>query len=149
MSNTAWARLVVLAGVVIVLGFVSEGWTGAPKGNSYALLIGERDYVARSTLGPLKYTENDVEELAKVLKRAGSPFRGNVRVLTCTRGTKDNKDQPRAANIRKAITALCDTAAGRLPTRNVGGGPGPKPRKLLEPLDHMHGVRSRRTGSRV
>src|SRR4051812_35530447 len=35
------------------------------------------------------WTENDVEELAKLLDRPGSPFHKNVRVLTCTRGEKN------------------------------------------------------------
>jgi TPR repeat protein len=75
-------------------------------GKRYALLIGVRDYKERATLGPLLYTENDVEELARLLDRTGSGFRGNVRVLTCTRGKKDSKDAPTAANIRKALAAL-------------------------------------------
>jgi formylglycine-generating enzyme required for sulfatase activity len=105
MSRRMWVRLVLLSGLVVALAFALPGWTEAPKGKSYALLIGVRDY-QRATLTPLKYTENDVEELAAVLDRPGSPFHGNVRVLTSTRGKKDKTDEPTAENIRKAVTAL-------------------------------------------
>ena len=100
MSPRSWCRLVVLSGLLVWLGFAVPGWTETPKGKSYALLVGVRDYGGRSTLGPLKYTQNDVEALARVLQRPGSPFRGNVRVLTSTRGNKDRKAAPSAENIR-------------------------------------------------
>jgi formylglycine-generating enzyme required for sulfatase activity len=105
MSRRTWLRLVLLSGLLVALGLLLPGWTETPKGKSYALLIGVRDY-QRATLTPLKYTENDVEELALVLDRPGSPFHGNVRVLTSSRGKKDKKDEPTAENIRKAVTAL-------------------------------------------
>ena len=41
-----------------------------------------------------------------VLDRPSSPFHKNVVVLTCTRGEKDGKARPTAANIRKAVDAL-------------------------------------------
>src|SRR5262245_23649609 len=75
-----------------------------PKGKGYALLIGVRDYEARATLGPLKYSTNDVEALAKLLDREGSPFHGRVRVLACSREKKG--DKPTAQNIRKALVEL-------------------------------------------
>src|SRR5947209_3062908 len=106
MSATTWFRLLGVSALAIVLGFVIPAWTDTPKGKSYALLIGVKDYGERATLGPLKYTENDVEELAKVLDKPGSPFHGNVRLLTCTRGKKKAADAPTAANIHQAIQAL-------------------------------------------
>jgi formylglycine-generating enzyme required for sulfatase activity len=91
---------------------LNPGVAQTKKGKSHALLVGIRDYDHRS-LTPLKYTENDVEKLAKLLDRPGSPFRGNVRVLTSTRGAKDQADRPTAANIRKALAALLDDRTRR------------------------------------
>src|SRR5262245_25722233 len=98
MSPRTWARLVLLGGL---LGFLLPGRTAEPVGKGYALLVGVRDYGERATLGPLLFTENDVEQLAEVLDRPGSPFHKNVRVLTCTRGKKDSKDGTSAASIRR------------------------------------------------
>ncbi len=76
-----------------------------PQGKNHALLVGVTEY-SSDRFTPLKYTENDVEALARVLDRPGSPFRGNVRVLTCTRGKKNSADAPTAANIRAAFARL-------------------------------------------
>jgi formylglycine-generating enzyme required for sulfatase activity len=106
MSPKAWFRCVGLCAVLVALASL-VGWSDdAKKGKGYALLVGVKDYGGRSTLGALKYTENDVEELAKVLDVKGSPFEGNVRILTCTRGKKDKADAPTAENIQKAVRTL-------------------------------------------
>jgi tetratricopeptide (TPR) repeat protein len=72
----------------------------------HALLVGVRDYDS-SKLSPLKYTENDVEELAEILARPETGF-ANVRVLTSTRGKTKAEDAPTRANIRAAIKALVE-----------------------------------------
>jgi hypothetical protein len=77
----------------------------APRGQAHALLVGVCDY-EHSALIPLRYTENDVEELARLLDRPGSPFHNNVRVLSCSRGKKDPAGRPTAANLRQALGAL-------------------------------------------
>ncbi len=76
-----------------------------PPSKAYALLIGVKTF-DRSGLDELKYTENDVEELGRLLDRPGSPFHGRVRVLTSSRGSKTAADKPTAANIRKALQEL-------------------------------------------
>src|SRR5207249_105345 len=76
----------------------------ARSGRKVALLVGVRDYERNDRFPNLQYTENDVEELAKILKAAGF----EVRLLTSTRGKKDKNDSPTAANVRKALTKLLE-----------------------------------------
>jgi hypothetical protein len=75
-----------------------------PKGTQHALLIGVREYEDRKFAG-LKFTENDVEALAKVLRSPDSSF-ASVRLLTTTRGKDRPADRPTAANIRTALKKL-------------------------------------------
>jgi formylglycine-generating enzyme required for sulfatase activity len=82
----------------------------AVKGKKYALLVGVNTY-KHEDLKPLKYTENDVEELAKLLGKPSAGFAG-VRVLTATRGKNNPKDRPTAANIRAAIAELAKGLTG-------------------------------------
>ncbi len=98
------SRLALLT-LVAALAASAAAAEPAPPGKSHALLVGVRDYAAE-TFGPLEYTENDVEELARLLDRPGSPWQGNVRLLTSTRGKKKAADAPTAENIRKAVAAL-------------------------------------------
>jgi TPR repeat protein len=72
-------------------------------GKKRALLVGVRDYKS-SKFEPLDYTENDVEELAKVL--LGEARFDDVRVLTSTRGAAKTADAPTRANVQAALTAL-------------------------------------------
>jgi hypothetical protein len=72
-----------------------------PSGNKFALLVGVTEYKG-SALAALKYTENDAEELAKVLKKSGFA----VRVLTNSRGKNKKEDAPTAANVKKALADL-------------------------------------------
>jgi hypothetical protein len=74
------------------------------KGKKYALLVGITEY-DHSKLAPLKYTENDVEELARVLDRKPGGF-GSLRLLTTSRGEKRAADKPTARNIRAALKDL-------------------------------------------
>jgi TPR repeat protein len=74
----------------------------AEKGKKHALLIGVRNY-ASIKFETLKYTENDVEELARILSSRGG---FTVRLLTTTRGEKNSADAPTADNVRAAIRAL-------------------------------------------
>src|SRR5262245_44875684 len=74
----------------------------APAGKKYALLVGVKDYDS-AKFDPLRFTENDVEGLADVLRgRAGY----EVRLLTTTRGKATAADAPTAANLKAALTAL-------------------------------------------
>src|SRR4051794_40847379 len=73
----------------------------ADEERRYALLVGVTKY-GSDHFPPLKYTENDAEEMAKLLTKAGF----EVRVLTTSRGEKDAKDAPTAANVRAALDEL-------------------------------------------
>ena len=70
-------------------------------GEGYALLIAVRQYEP-SELRSLKYTDADIEELAETLVKAGYP-RGNIRVMTQTRGAERTRLLPTAANIRTEL----------------------------------------------
>jgi hypothetical protein len=66
------------------------------------VLAGVREYDS-GKFTSLRYTENDAEELAKVLEnRAGF----SVRVLTTTRGARRKEDRPTADNLRAAVKVL-------------------------------------------
>jgi formylglycine-generating enzyme required for sulfatase activity len=109
MSCQTRFRLVVLSAVVVLAGFAVAGWTQDSNGKRYALLVGVREY-DHAKLPPLKYTENDVEELARVLKQAGYH---EVFLLTTTRGEKTAASKPTAANIRKKLKGLLDKVTRR------------------------------------
>src|SRR5262245_59434417 len=102
MSPATWFRLLGVSALVLVLGFVIPAWTQATKGKKYALLVGVKSY-EHQKLRDLKYTENDVEELAKLLKKDGYD---EVVLLTSTRGADSEKARPTAANIRKELARL-------------------------------------------
>jgi formylglycine-generating enzyme required for sulfatase activity len=87
------------------LALVVAFWTvGAPPvGGKFALVVGANKYDS-AVLPPLKYAENDAEELARALKDAGF----TVRLLTTSLGKKKAADAPTAANVRKEIAALLE-----------------------------------------
>jgi uncharacterized caspase-like protein len=102
-SSRIWSLVgvVVLAlSAVLMLSMQAQ----AKKGKKYALLVGITKY-KNARLPELQYTENDVEELAAILKSPSSGF-DEVRVLTVSRGEKHGDDAPTAANITKALDAL-------------------------------------------
>src|SRR4051794_31027246 len=106
MTPTVLLRF-VLVGAAFASLLTLPARSQAPKEKKcYALLIGVKDYSEDSKLRPLKYTENDVVELGKVLDGPDSSFKGNVRVMTCTRGKQDKDLAPTAANIKKAVRKL-------------------------------------------
>src|SRR3954447_21960199 len=73
----------------------------AEEGKKYALLVGVKSY-DHYKLAPLKYTENDVTELAQLLRPAGF----EVALLTDSEGKKDKGRKPTAENIRAGIKKL-------------------------------------------
>jgi TPR repeat protein len=93
------AALIVPAGPAMAQG----PRTPAEKGKKHALLVGVRKYDSIK-FDALKYTENDVEELARILSGAGG-FSG-VRLLTTTRSEKNRADAPTAKNVRTELQAL-------------------------------------------
>src|SRR5947209_6026068 len=96
----------VLALVVLSAGLLLSAPQTKPKSKKVALLVGVTRYDS-SHFPNLKYTDNDVEEMAKILQRPGSGFT-SVRVLTSRRGKKNRADAPTAANIRKALKELLE-----------------------------------------
>ena len=101
---------VILLATLVALPDPLQG-EAAKTGKKYALLVGVNTYTHKD-LQPLKYTENDVEELAKLLGKESAGF-ATVRVLTATRGKKNPKDRPTAANIRAAIAELAESMTGQ------------------------------------
>jgi TPR repeat protein len=70
-------------------------------GKKYALLVGVRDY-SDARLSELAFTENDVEQLDRILSANG--FQSEV--LTTTRGEADAARRPTAANIRGRLKGI-------------------------------------------
>jgi formylglycine-generating enzyme required for sulfatase activity len=105
MSPRWWiSASLVVATVLAGLAMLPAQSRSSTKGQKVALLVGVNRYDNKG-LSPLKYAENDVEELEKELTRPSAGF-AKVRVLTTSRGKKDKKDAPTAANIRKALDEL-------------------------------------------
>src|SRR5688500_5955430 len=71
LAPLARAAAVAIPAALLSLLLLTAGGAGAPSGKKYALVVGVRDYDS-AKFPNLKYTENDAEELAKVLQgRAG------------------------------------------------------------------------------
>jgi formylglycine-generating enzyme required for sulfatase activity len=97
-----WLPTALLSSLAVSLALLGPSPAQTPTGKKYALLVGVRAYKHRD-LEDLKYTENDVEELAKALLGFAE-----VVVLTSTRGEKNADAAPTAASIRKQLKALLD-----------------------------------------
>jgi lysophospholipase L1-like esterase len=95
--------------VVILVGLCAAGpllGRAAAESNAirkHALVVGVRDYES-GKFDPLQFTENDAEELARVLSEQA--LFTSVRVLTTTRGKKNPADAPTRANLRNALRTL-------------------------------------------
>jgi formylglycine-generating enzyme required for sulfatase activity len=87
--------------VTVALLTLRPGLAQPTKGKKHALLVGV-DVYAHGGIRRLRGAENDVEELAKVLRKEGFA----VRLLTTARGRKNAGDAPTAANVRKELDAL-------------------------------------------
>jgi len=96
--RTAWA----LSGMLVVLG--TALLLAAPAvGKRYALLVGVKEY-NHAKLKSLDYSENDVVELAKLLRVNGYEV-----VLLCdSAGDRDDRRKPTLANIRTQLDALLE-----------------------------------------
>jgi tetratricopeptide (TPR) repeat protein len=73
----------------------------ATQGKRHALLVGVRDY-EHNKLATLQFTENDVTELARLLRPAGYA----VTLLCDSEGEKAPQRKPTARNIRAALKEL-------------------------------------------
>ena len=103
-SSCVLSRFLVAAIFSTLASVLLLGATQAQtaKGKKYALLVGVTEY-DHASLPTLKYTENDVEELATILHDADFT---SIRVLSVSRGKKDKRDSPTTANITRALDDL-------------------------------------------
>ena len=103
-------RGLVLVGFCLALAamppLAGAGDDDAPAGRQYALLVGVRNY-DKDQLRSLQYTENDVNDLAAVLKDAGYK---RVVLMTQSEAASqgDNTLLPTAKNVRKKLAAILD-----------------------------------------
>ena len=97
---------VVLCLPLLLLPSPSRADDAPPTGRKYALLVGVRNY-AKDQLHSLRYTENDVNDLAAVFNDAG--FK-RVLLMTQTQALAqaDNDLLPTAKNIRRQLKAMLD-----------------------------------------
>jgi hypothetical protein len=95
--------VVVVSSLVASLVLLAPGLAQTEKGKKYALLVGVRSY-DHDSLPDLMHTENDVEEVGKVLARSGYL----VTLLTTTRGKSNNNALPTAKNIRAELKSILD-----------------------------------------
>src|SRR3954466_16247563 len=102
MLLRVFALALLLTG--LALSASAEPAPRAAKGKKYALLVGITEY-KHSAFASLKYTENDVEKLAELLLDKSAGFT-DVRVLSTSRGKKDAREAPTAANVGKALADL-------------------------------------------
>jgi formylglycine-generating enzyme required for sulfatase activity len=89
-------RRLALVSLVLLAGLLLAEGDGTGKGKKYALLVGVKAY-DHHKLAPLRFTENDVTELAKLLRPAGY----DVTLLS-----DSAKVKPTGANVKKALTTL-------------------------------------------
>jgi formylglycine-generating enzyme required for sulfatase activity len=94
--------ILVLSSLVAVLALLDALQAETPKGKKHALVVGVREYDS-AKLTNLKYTENDAEGLAEVLREKGGFA---VRLLTTSLGEKAKTDRPTVANLRAEIRNL-------------------------------------------
>src|SRR5262245_48531580 len=89
----------------LVIAFLAS--PALAQGKKYALLVGVKEY-EHSGLGDLKFTEHDVEELARLLSAPEAGF--EVVLLTTSRGKSDPSAMPTTKNIREQLKAISDKA---------------------------------------
>src|SRR5262245_62848621 len=87
--------------VYLALAATAPAQADSPEGKKYALLVGVKDY-DHYKLAPVQFTEDDVTELASLLRPAGY----DVILLTDSEGKKDKGRRPTADNIRSALKRL-------------------------------------------
>lgn len=73
------------------------------RGDRFALLVGVREYRLKHYQCILKYTEEDVDELARVLHRDGGYARENIRILSQWAKGDNPALAPAVANIRAQL----------------------------------------------
>ena len=101
----------ILTRVFCAVGIVVFAMTSAQlaladgeMGRKYAILVGVKEY-DRNQLKNLPFAENDVAEMADILKQSG--FR-RVELLTQARGAKESRYLPLAKTIRESIKGVLE-----------------------------------------
>src|SRR5947207_12812837 len=91
-----------LLALTLLLPLAAQDPRYTPGGKKYALLVGVKQY-KQGELTNLKYTENDVNDLAKLLEDAGY----KVVLMTQTlAGTNDLDLMPTGENISRELKTL-------------------------------------------
>jgi formylglycine-generating enzyme required for sulfatase activity len=100
MIRSRTCRLALLALPLVLVGKPIEAQRPA-RGESYALLVGVREYDPAELRG-LKFPEADIDGLAETLRGAG--YRPeNLKVMTQTLGATRTRFLPTGANIRREL----------------------------------------------
>ena len=102
--SSIWIAMCLgLAAVPPLLGRADDE---PPQGRQYALLVGVRNY-KKGELKSLKYTENDVNDLAQVLRDAGYK---TVVLMTQSEAAAARSDdlEPNADNVRRQLKTMLD-----------------------------------------
>ena len=105
MRLTQWCpafRVLVLMGISLAITMTHSVCGQETGGRRYAIVVGVREY-DRNQLKNLPYAENDVFELAEVLKQSGFC---RVVVMTQTEGAKSSRALPLAKTIREALKGV-------------------------------------------
>ena len=98
-------RLFVLTALAWAAFVAAARADDKPKGERYALLVGVRQYSEAKELRPLPYAENDVTELAQVL-RDGGYQPDNVVLMTQAAGADQLRYLPLKARVLKELDLL-------------------------------------------
>lgn len=97
-------RCLMLLGLGVFAIDTNDASAQETEGRRYAVLVGVKEY-DRNQLRSLPYPENDVTELAEVLKTSG--FR-RVELLTQTEGAKRSRALPLAKTIRETLLGVLE-----------------------------------------
>lgn len=96
--------LCLLMSLTVICGWAGTAHSQETEGRKYAVLIGVRNY-DRNQLRSLPYPENDVTELAELLRQSG--FR-RVELITQTEGAAKSRALPLAKTIRETLTGMLE-----------------------------------------
>lgn len=105
-SRNVMTQLTQCVLFLVGLAAFDSGWVSGQEtgGRRYAILVGVKEY-DQNQLKNLPFAENDVAELAEILKQSG--FR-RVELLTQAEGAKDARALPLAKTIRETIQGVLE-----------------------------------------
>jgi formylglycine-generating enzyme required for sulfatase activity len=103
-STATLAAGALAAAAILLLSPTSDAQQEPTAGRKLAFLVGVKEY-DHPELRKLAFTENDVDELAQVLRDQGF----DVTVMTTVRGQRDAELKPTAAKIREQLQKILKT----------------------------------------